>query len=256
MSVRITGINVNGIRSACTKGFTNWLDRTQPDVVCIQELKANETDIPAEVRELGYHQWYHPAVKKGYSGVGILSKIEPKAVQIGIGADWIDSEGRILILDFGEWSVASVYAPSGTTGDIRQEVKYRFLDAFSTFADTFTQQNKPIVFVGDMNIAHREIDIHNPVSNKNTSGFLPEERAWFSRFLDQGFVDVYRHLNPDLADVYSWWSFRAASRARNKGWRIDYHLASAALTPRFVSSIIETDVVLSDHAPVTSIYDF
>lgn len=255
-SLVISSVNVNGIRSATSKGLAEWIVQKNHDIVCFQELKAMEEDIPAEIRSLHeYHQYFHPAEKKGYSGVGVLTKREPISVTYGMGLDWVDSEGRILTLDFGDWCLCSVYAPSGTTGDVRQEVKYRFLDAFSAFALGFHERGKQVIFTGDINIAHQEVDIHNPVSNKNTSGFLPEERAWFSSFLELGFVDVFRHKNPDLKDIYSWWSFRAGSRARNKGWRIDYHIASESLAPSIVEAWIETDLVVSDHAPVTCKYE-
>jgi len=252
--MRISSVNVNGIRSASTKGLSQWITETKPDIVCFQELKALETDIPDAIRSLDYHQYYHPAMKKGYSGVGVLSKRKPIEVTFGMGIDWVDTEGRILTLDFGSWCLCSVYAPSGTTGDLRQNVKYAFLDAFTSFAHSLREKGKEVIFVGDMNIAHREIDIHNPVSNKNTSGFLPEEREWFTRFLDLGYIDVFRHLNPDTRDVYSWWSFRAGSRERNKGWRIDYHLASQGLQSTLIDATIETNLVVSDHAPVTCTY--
>jgi exodeoxyribonuclease III len=251
----ISSVNVNGIRSATTKGLANWILAKDHDIICFQELKALEADIPTEIQALDYHQYYHPAEKKGYSGVGIISKIKPESVTYGMGVDWVDREGRILTLDFGSWCVCSVYAPSGTTGDERQEVKYRFLDEFTPFAQSFAARGKHVIFTGDINIAHREIDIHNPVSNKNTSGFLPEEREWFTKFLESGYIDVYRHMNPDVRDVYSWWSFRAGSRGNNKGWRIDYQLASASLAPTFLDAKIETDLVVSDHAPVTCSYD-
>jgi len=254
-NIAISSVNVNGIRSATTKGLTDWIRVKNHDIICFQELKAMEADIPAEIRSLEYHQYYHPAEKKGYSGVGVLSRIKPESVTYGMGVEWVEREGRILTLDFGNWCLCSVYAPSGTTGDIRQEVKYRFLDVFIDFAHGFTQRGKSVIFTGDMNIAHRAIDIHNPVSNKNTSGFLPEEREWFTKFLDSGFIDVYRHKNPDTRDVYSWWSFRAGSRGNNKGWRIDYHLASASLEDSIVDATIETDLVISDHAPVTCSYN-
>jgi exodeoxyribonuclease III len=254
-TIVISTVNVNGIRSATTKGLADWIQAKGHDIICFQEIKALESDIPNEIRSLEYHQYYHPAEKKGYSGVGVLSKLKPESVTYGMGVDWVDQEGRILTLDFGSWCVCSVYAPSGTTGDVRQEVKYRFLDEFTTFARSFGERGKKVIFTGDINIAHREIDIHNPVSNKNTSGFLPEERDWFSAFLESGFVDVYRHKNPDLRDVYSWWSFRAGSRGKNKGWRIDYHLASSAFAPSIVDAYIETDLVVSDHAPVTCSYN-
>lgn len=252
----ISSVNVNGIRSATSKGLADWIVQKDLDIVCFQELKAMEEDIPAEIRALDtYHQYYHPAQKKGYSGVGVMTKREPLSVTYGMGIDWVDSEGRILTLDFGDWCLCSVYAPSGTTGDIRQEVKYRFLDEFKAFAQGFHESGKKVIFTGDINIAHQDVDIHNPVANKNTSGFLPEERAWFSDFLNSGFIDVFRHKNPELRDVYSWWSFRAGSRARNKGWRIDYHLASQALAPTIMDAWIETDLVVSDHAPVTCQYE-
>jgi len=253
-STTISSLNLNGIRSATNKGLIDWIDASRYDMICFQELKATEADIPDEVRMLDYHQYYHPAEKKGYSGVGILTKLEPISVQYGMGIDWIDQEGRLLLLDFGTWCLASVYAPSGTTGELRQEVKYRFLEAFSSFVDQMNKSGKRVIYVGDFNIAHHEIDIHNPVSNKKSSGFLPEERQWFSSFLDQGFTDVFRKLNPDLRNVYSWWSFRAGSRGNNKGWRIDYQLASSELDAQLINARIETDVILSDHAPVTCSY--
>lgn len=251
----ITSLNLNGIRSATNKGLIDWITASNFDMICFQELKAAEVDIPSEVRSLPYHQFYHPAEKKGYSGVGILSKQEPVSVQYGIGVDWIDREGRVLLLDFDDWSLASVYAPSGTSGEQRQEMKYTFLDAFDDFVEKNMAEGKRVIYVGDFNIAHQEIDIHNPVANKKSSGFLPEERKWFGDFLDRGFTDVYRTLNPNLRDVYSWWSFRAGARGNNKGWRIDYQLASSALDHTLLEARIETDVVLSDHAPVTCIYE-
>lgn len=251
----ITSLNLNGIRSATNKGLIDWITASNFDMICFQELKAAEGDIPSEVRSLPYQQFYHPAEKKGYSGVGILSKQEPVSVQYGIGVDWIDREGRVLLLNFGDWSLASVYAPSGTTGEQRQEMKYTFLDAFDDFVEKNMAEGKRVIYVGDFNIAHQEMDIHNPVANKKSSGFLPEERKWFGDFLDSGFTDVYRTLNPNLRDVYSWWSFRAGARGNNKGWRIDYQLASSALDHTLLEARIETDVVLSDHAPVTCIYE-
>jgi exodeoxyribonuclease-3 len=253
--VAITSLNLNGIRSATNKGLIDWINSSNYDIICFQELKAHEEDIPSEVRSLNYYQYYHPAEKKGYSGVGILTRQEPIAVQYGIGVDWIDREGRVLLLEYGDWSIASVYAPSGTTGEQRQEMKYLFLDAFDLFVEKNKAEGKRVIYVGDFNIAHQEIDIHNPISNKKSSGFLPEERAWFSTFLNRGFTDVFRALHPNLRDVYSWWSFRAGSRGNNKGWRIDYQVASSALDDQLLEATIETDVNLSDHAPVTCVYD-
>jgi len=255
MPIKITGINVNGIRSACTKGFVAWLKETKPDIICIQELKAQDQDIPEEIADLGYTAFYHSAEKKGYSGVAILSNREPLGVDLGIGVEWVDAEGRLLVIHFKDWSVCSVYAPSGTTGDARQQMKYLFLEHFEEYVKIQKQQGRKLIFVGDFNIAHQEIDIHNPKSNKNSSGFLPEERSWFSTFLNLGYIDVYRHLNPTASDVYSWWSFRANARNNNKGWRIDYQLADVLLLPTLKQAFIETQVHLSDHAPVTALYD-
>lgn len=251
----ITSLNLNGIRSATTKGLAEFIKQVNADIICFQELKAQEDQIPNEIIELGFHSFYHSAQKKGYSGVGILSKKKPISIEIGSGIDWIDSEGRVLVVEFEELVAVSVYAPSGTTGDIRQEVKYRFLDAFLIYAEKLKQKfNKEVVFCGDFNIAHKNIDIHNPVSNKNSSGFLPEERAWFTTFLESGFVDVFREINPDLKDVYSWWSFRAGARKNNKGWRIDYQLATPLLASKAIKAEIDYDTVLSDHAAVTIEY--
>lgn len=255
MSLKISGINVNGIRSACSKGFVAWLRETQPDIVCIQELKAQDHDIPDEISTLGYSSFYHSAEKKGYSGVAILSKREPIDVSIGMGTDWVDAEGRVLALHFMDWSVCSVYAPSGTTGEARQNMKYQFLELFEHYVISQREQGRKYIFIGDFNIAHQELDIHNPKGNKNSSGFLPEERAWFTKFLDLGYLDVFRQLHPSTKDIYSWWSFRANARNNNKGWRIDYQLADDALMPKLKEAYIETNVRLSDHAPVTAIYD-
>lgn len=251
----ITSINLNGIRSATTKGLAQFIKQVNADIICFQELKAQEDQIPEEIQNLGYAAYYHSAQKKGYSGVGLLSKKNPISVEIGSGIDWIDFEGRILVAEFDELVVVSVYAPSGTTGDERQEVKYRFLDAFLIYAANLkSKYNKEIVFCGDFNIAHKEIDIHNPVSNKNSSGFLPEERAWFTTFLESGFVDVFREINPNLKDVYSWWSFRAGARKNNKGWRIDYQLATPLLASKAKRGEIDYETILSDHAAVSIEY--
>jgi len=255
MSLKISGINVNGIRSACTKGLVTWLKETSPDIVCIQELKAQDHDIPNEIRDLGYEAFYHAAEKKGYSGVAILSNRSPLEVEVGIGTEWVDAEGRLLVLHFKDWSLCSIYAPSGTTGEVRQHMKYVFLDLFESYIKTQQEKGRRLIFVGDFNIAHQEVDIHNPKGNKNSSGFLPEERDWFTKFLQLGYVDVFRYLHPSITDVYSWWSFRANSRNNNKGWRIDYQIADASLISYLREAYIETEVILSDHAPVTAIYD-
>ena len=253
--LRVSSYNVNGIRAAHKKGILDWFEESNPDVICLQEMRADETQIPEEITELGYHQSYYIAEKKGYSGVAIFSREEPLKVEQGIGVDWIDSEGRVIMNEFDRFRIFSVYAPSGTTGDIRQDMKYKFLDDFYDFAQTFIGDEKPTVFCGDFNICHTEIDIHNPKSNKNTSGFLPEEREWVTKFLDMGYVDVFRRVRPGEVDLYSWWSYRAASKSKNKGWRIDYHLATPPLATLAKEAIIEMKWDMSDHAPVTIIYD-
>ncbi len=251
----ISSYNVNGIRAAVKKGFVKWVLETTPDVICLQELKADETQIPDEIKAMGYYEVYHPAEKKGYSGVGILSKIEPELVKIGMGLDWVDAEGRVVMARVNGVDIYSVYAPSGTSGDARQQLKYEFLDAFHAFSRPLLERDHPVVLCGDYNIAHKEIDIHDPVSNKKSSGFLPEEREWFTKYLELGFKDVFRELYPDLKDIYSWWTYRAGAKGNNKGWRIDYHLASPTLSCKAISATIERELNMSDHVPVTIKYD-
>ena len=253
--VKISSYNVNGIRAAHRKGFVDWVEDSNPDIICIQELRATEKQIPKDIRELDYHEHYHVAEKKGYSGVAIYTKDQPIHVETGIGVDWIDAEGRIIMAEYDSFRVFSVYAPSGTTGDVRQDMKMDFLDKFIQFGERFTKDNKPSVFCGDFNICHTEIDIHNPDKQHKSSGFLPEERQWVSDFLDRGYEDVFRKLHPEKKDLYSWWSYRAASKERNKGWRIDYHLATPDLSGSAVEAEIEKKWDLSDHAPVSITYD-
>lgn len=253
--LKVSSLNVNGIRAAHRHGFIDWIDQCDPDIICLQEIRAMQHQVPSAIQELDYHTIYHPAKKKGYSGVGILSKQEPISVQEGIGIDWIDSEGRVLMAEFEDLIVFSIYAPSGTTGDERQDLKMKFLDVFLPFAQKYLSGNKPVAFCGDYNICHRPIDIHNPKRNKNTSGFLPEERKWVTRLLETGFKDVYRRHHEDMPDLYSWWSYRATAKERNKGWRIDYHMTCPTLLEASEEAEIEMDWDLSDHAPVTVSYN-
>lgn len=253
--LKISSLNINGIRAAHRHGFTDWVNQTNPDIICLQELRAMEHQVPDPIQELNYHEFYHTAEKKGYSGVGILSKTEPIDIQEGLGVDWIDSEGRVLVAEFDDLYVFSIYAPSGTTGDERQELKMEFLNYFLPFAQKFLSSDKPLVMCGDYNICHKPIDIHNPKRNKKTSGFLPEEREWVTRLLQTGFEDVYRRLHEGEEDLYSWWSYRAAAKERNKGWRIDYHMTSPDMLDVAEEAMIEMDWDLSDHAPVTVEYD-
>ncbi|TYP93718.1 exodeoxyribonuclease-3 [Fodinibius salinus] len=252
--LKISSLNANGIRAAHRHGFTDWIEESHPDIICLQELRAMEHQVPDPIQELDYHKAYHTAEKKGYSGVGILSKEEPINIEKGIGVAWIDQEGRIMMAEYENLIVFSIYAPSGTTGDERQKLKMEFLDIFLPFAQKYLASEKPVVFCGDFNICHKAIDIHNPKRNKNTSGFLPEEREWVSRLLQTGFEDVYRRLHEGESDLYSWWSYRAASKERNKGWRIDYHMSSPELLELAEEATIERAWDLSDHAPVSVSY--
>lgn len=253
--VRISSYNINGVRAAVRKGLVDWVDDSLPDIICIQELRADESQLPKEFKELDYHKYYHTAEKKGYSGVAILSKVKPLSVKEGIGVDWVDAEGRILTLEYEHYNVLSAYFPSGTTGDARQDMKMMFLNDFEKLGSGIIKNNKPTIICGDFNICHQEIDIHNPAQHHKTSGFLPEEREWVSSFLDIGFEDVFRNLNEGVADLYSWWSYRAASKERNKGWRIDYQMATKDMAETAKKAIIEKEWDISDHAPVTIDYD-
>ncbi len=249
--MKIVTYNVNGIRAALKKDWVGWLKTVNPDVVCLQEIKATPDQVPeiAFFEQMGYEHYWYPAQKKGYSGTAILTKITPKHVEYGCGHEDYDFEGRIIRADFDTVSVMSTYFPSGTTGDVRQTFKYRFLDDFQLYADKLIQEQPNLVVCGDFNICHRAIDIHNPKSNANTSGFLPEEREWMENFINSGFIDTFRHLNAD-PHHYTWWSYRAGSRGKNLGWRIDYNMASAALKDRIVAANILNDAVHSDHCPV------
>lgn len=246
---------MNGIRAAYRKGFMDWLEKSNPDILCLQEMRASSDQIPTQIREAGYFEVHHVAEKKGYSGVSIYSRNEPDVIEVGMGTDWIDQEGRVCCIEVNGITVFSVYAPSGTTGDLRQDVKMRFLDAFYAFASKKLWEGKAVLFCGDFNICHEEIDIHNPKQNKNTSGFLKEERDWVTSFLDLGYEDVFRKLHHGEPDLYSWWTYRAGAKAKNKGWRIDYHLATPALAEKATEATIEKEWDLSDHAPVSIIYD-
>lgn len=250
--MKIYSYNLNGIRSAMRKGLSDWLKEANPDVLLIQETKAQADQIEeSEFEALGYQCFWHSAEKKGYSGVGILSKMKPDHVEVGCGIDYIDKEGRILRADFGELSIMSVYVPSGSSGDLRQELKMQFLADFQKYIQSLLKERPNLIIGGDFNICHTEIDIHNPKNNKNTSGFLPEEREWVSGFLEAGFIDSFRAVKGPETDRYSWWSFRANARNNNKGWRIDYQMASAALKEHIVDAEIWPEAKHSDHCPVS-----
>lgn len=250
----VSSYNVNGIRAAARKGLPEWIETTSPDFICFQEMRANEADIASALASMDYHAYHEIADKKGYSGVSILSKEPALKVQNGLGVDWIDAEGRVILAEYEHFNLVSVYFPSGTTGDIRQDMKMEFLEHFMGYAKKLLGQAKPLIICGDFNICHKEIDIHNPSKQHKTSGFLPEERAWVDSFIATGFYDAYRVLYPDTGDQYSWWSYRAGSKARNKGWRIDYHMISADLVSTVEGAKMEKQWDMSDHVPVTVTY--
>ncbi|MEO7174969.1 MAG: exodeoxyribonuclease III [Saprospiraceae bacterium] len=253
--LRLISYNVNGIRSALSKGLADWLTTENPDIVCFQETKAEKANIDGDTFEnLGYHEHWYSAEKKGYSGVLILSKVAPDFVETGMGDPFFDREGRVIRADFGDLTVVNIYFPSGTSGEIRQDAKYVFLKSIFSWLEDLRAKRPNIIVVGDYNIAHTEIDIHDPKGNKNSSGFLPEERAWLDSFAANHWTDAYRHHNPGT-QKYSWWSFRAGARSRNKGWRIDYQFVSTAMVSKIVDSDLLNDAVHSDHCPVAVTYD-
>ena len=247
--MKIISYNVNGIRAALNKGFAEWLKEESPDILCLQELKALPEQVPDFYSDLGYEMYWETAVKKGYSGVGILTKKRPKNVESGCGNELYDNEGRVIRADYNNFSVMCVYMPSGTAGDIRQEFKYEWLDFFYDYAQEIRKEYPNLVICGDYNIAHHPIDIHNPVSNKKSSGFLPEERAWLTKYVESGFIDTFRHFNEN-PHHYSWWSYRANARANNKGWRIDYLMATQEMSARLSAGGILPNVKHSDHCPI------
>lgn len=248
--------NLNGVRSALKKGFKDWILEEQPDVISIQETKAQAEQIDVALFEsLGYECFIHSAEKKGYSGVAVLTKIPPSKVEIGIGINEFDKEGRLLRIDFGDISLINSYFPSGTTGNIRQEVKMNYLSAFYRFVNELKKERPNIIVAGDFNICHKAIDISKPEKKKGVSGFLPEEREWVSEFLDSGFIDSFRHFNNE-PNQYSWWSYRAGSRAKNLGWRLDYHMVSENMINRLKNAKIHQNIILSDHCPVSIEIEF
>jgi exodeoxyribonuclease-3 len=248
--MRIITYNVNGIRAAIGKGLIGWMQQVGPDIMCLQEIKASPEQVGvAELETMGYHHYWYPAQKKGYSGVAIFTKIKPNHVEYGCGISEYDSEGRILRADFDGFSVMSVYHPSGSSGEIRQAFKMKWLEDFTNYITVLKQAKPNLLLCGDFNICHKPIDIHNPKSNVNTSGFLPEEREWMERFINSGFIDSFRHFNQE-PHQYTWWSYFAGARKRNLGWRIDYNLVAGEMKHRLQRSVILPDAMHSDHCPV------
>jgi len=249
--LRIVTLNVNGIRSAADKGLFRWLRKTEPDIVCLQEVRAHEVDLPPALRlPPGLHGYFHCAQRRGYSGAALFSKKEPRAVRLGFGTPEFDAEGRYVEAEFRDFTAISVYFPSGSSSPERQQAKYRFLDLFAPHLAKLQTSGREIVFCGDINIAHKEIDLRNWRSNQKNSGFLPGERAWLTRTLDDmGWVDVFRRLDA-RPEQYTWWSNRGQAWAKNVGWRIDYQIATPGFAARARRTEIFTARRFSDHAPL------
>ena len=248
--MKVISYNVNGIRAALKKGFLEWLSAADPDVLCLQETKAQKEQLDLSLfRDAGYeYQYWYSAQKKGYSGVAVLSKKKPNNVAYGTKIESMDHEGRNLRLDFDNFSVMSLYLPSGTN-DARLDFKLQYMAEFQDYVNELKKEIPNLLICGDYNICHEAIDIHNPVQNKNTSGFLPVEREWIGKFIDSGFVDTFRHFNKEPHN-YTWWSYRANARNNNKGWRIDYCMASRPLEPHISRAFILPEARHSDHCPI------
>ena len=253
--MRIITVNLNGIRSAASKGFYEWLALQDADVICVQELKAQASDMTEQMlAPEGYHGYFHYAEKKGYSGVGIYCRARPQQIIAGLGITEFDAEGRYLCADFTDFSVASVYLPSGSSGEERQAVKFKFMAAFLPHLRELRSRGREVIICGDWNIAHQEIDLKNWRGNKKNSGFLPEERTWLTALFDEvGFADVFRRVYPEL-EAYTWWSNRGQAWAKNVGWRIDYQIATPGIAARAATANIYKTQRFSDHAPLTIDY--
>lgn len=256
MSRTLCTLNVNGLRAAAKRGFGDWLARKRPDVLCLQEVRARPEQVSDELRSpAGYSTRWLWAEKRGYSGVALYSREAADAYLPGCGIDWADREGRVLRGDFGDEVIVSTYVPSGSSSEERQALKFSFLDAFPRFTRKLLKLDRPVALCGDVNIAHTELDIHAPKRNEKNSGFLPEERAWLTKLLRQGWVDVLRAQHPDEPGLYSWWSNRGQARAKDLGWRIDYVLMNPAFAERVTRAWIDKEAGLSDHAPVWVEYE-
>jgi len=249
--MRIISYNVNGLRAAINKGFLNWLKTDPADIICLQETKAQKENIDhTAFKDLGFYDYWFSAQKKGYSGVAIFTRIKPTQVQYGTGHKVSDDEGRVLQLEIGDTRLINAYFPSGTTGEERQTFKYQWLDEFYAYLEDMRKNQSSIILCGDYNIAHKEIDIHNPKGNQRTSGFLPEERAWMDKFFNDGWIDAFRLHHPE-PHRYSWWSQRFPNvRKENKGWRIDYINVTESMKDRVTDAEIYPNVMHSDHCPV------
>ncbi len=244
--------NINGVRAAARKGFLDWLYEYNPDILGVQEIKAEPHQLESLIRnpEGRYSYWNPSRTKKGYSGTALFTKTEPKEVQLGWGEERFDQEGRTIMADYGDFVFYTIYFPNGESSPERLQYKLDFYDSFLEHIIKQKNEGRSIIFSGDINTAHNEIDLARPKENKNTSGFLPIERAWLDRVVEAGFVDTFRYAYPDTADKYSWWSYRGGARERNVGWRIDYFFVSEDLAPKIKEAFILADVHGSDHCPV------
>lgn len=250
--MQIVSWNLNGIRAAQKKGFLDWLKETQPDILSVQETKAQPDQLDAELLEPeGYHSYWASALKKGYSGVALYSKTEPLTIEIGLGDPAYDDEGRTIIAHYPDFIFMGAYFPNGSRDHSRVPYKMAYKAAFLDKANAFRAAGKSVIFAGDINTAHQPIDLARPKQNEKTTGFLPEERIWFDEVLSAGYVDSFRHLYPEREGAYSWWSMRSGAREKNVGWRIDYVFVSDDLLPRLSSAAIHAEVEGSDHCPVS-----
>lgn len=253
---KIISYNVNGIRAALNKNLLEWIKVVNPDIVCFQELKAQPEQIPQMEFEIaGFNSYWFSAQKKGYSGVGILTKQIPDKIVYGMNIKKYDDEGRLMRVDFADISVISVYHPSGTTGEERQGFKYQWLDDFFDYINELKKTRPNLIIAGDFNICHKAIDIHDPIRNANSSGFLPEERKWLQKFIDSGFIDSFRWFNQE-PHHYTWWSYRANARDKNLGWRIDYQMVTNTLKSKLNNAMILPESKHSDHCPTLLEIDF
>jgi exodeoxyribonuclease-3 len=249
--MRLVSWNVNGIRAVAQKGFAESLFSFDADIVCLQEIKAQPDQIPPEIREIpGYTAFFHSADRKGYSGTAVYTRKAPLSVSYGLGEDRFDHEGRTIELDFGEFILYNIYFPNGGQGQERVDFKLAFYDCFLEKVGRQMDEGRSIIVCGDVNTAHREIDLSNPAANAKISGFLPEERAYMDLFAQRGLIDTYRLLYPDKKEMYTWWSYKTFARSRNVGWRIDYFFTDEALSERVIDSGMLSDIQGSDHCPI------
>lgn len=244
--------NVNGVRAAYKKGLLEWVRAVDPDILCLQETKADPDQLEPELRQPeGYHTYWASATRKGYSGVALWSKIEPNWVQIGLGIEAYDQEGRTIVAGYDDFVLLTAYFPNGGQDNSRVPFKMGYKAAFLEFINRLRAEGRAVIFCGDVNTAHREIDLARPKANTKSTGFLPEERAWIDEVVGQGYQDIFRVLNPDLAGAYTWWPFWSGARERNRGWRIDYFFITPELCDQVIAASIHADILGSDHCPIS-----